>query len=113
MACHSCSLELGGWKADGGAGQAGGTPAAQPAAYALTAASHTALCLDCLAAGVVVPGRGHARDEGYRLVQEAGRPLLCEGWGADEELRLLDTIERLGCARARLDTRWHAPLAPS
>lgn len=52
------------------------------------------LCVECFAFGVeVVP---HKNSHSYRVVDRVRTPIFEEGWGADEELLLLDAIDTHG-----------------
>eukprot|EP01028_Stygiella_incarcerata_P005785 TRINITY_DN23_c1_g1_i2.p1 TRINITY_DN23_c1_g1~~TRINITY_DN23_c1_g1_i2.p1 ORF type:complete len:533 (-),score=150.44 TRINITY_DN23_c1_g1_i2:1376-2974(-) len=52
------------------------------------------LCGDCFAAGVELGN--HKKTHSYRVVEDLSGELFAEGWGADEELLLLDAIEMYG-----------------
>ncbi|GAB5356804.1 hypothetical protein AAMO2058_000320300 [Amorphochlora amoebiformis] len=52
------------------------------------------LCLECFSVGVeVFP---HKNDHKYRVMYHVTTPIFDEGWGADEELLLLEAIEQCG-----------------
>ncbi|MES1914792.1 MAG: hypothetical protein MHM6MM_006823 [Cercozoa sp. M6MM] len=52
------------------------------------------LCLDCFSFGME-PGK-HKREHAYRLLPAMDSPVLDDSWRADEEMRLLASIERYG-----------------
>jgi transcriptional adapter 2-alpha len=52
------------------------------------------LCGDCFAAGVELGH--HKKTHSYRVVEDLTGEVFADGWGADEELLLLDAIEMYG-----------------
>ncbi|KAL7750736.1 Transcriptional adapter ada2 [Sorochytrium milnesiophthora] len=52
------------------------------------------LCVECFAAGVEIGG--HASDHDYRVMDSLMFPVFDEDWGAEEELLLIEAIEKFG-----------------
>lgn len=52
------------------------------------------LCLDCFSVGATLSP--HKPDHDYRLIEVVSTPVYAEGWGADEEERLLEGLELYG-----------------
>eukprot|EP01087_Luapelamoeba_hula_P020969 TRINITY_DN7247_c0_g1_i1.p1 TRINITY_DN7247_c0_g1~~TRINITY_DN7247_c0_g1_i1.p1 ORF type:complete len:529 (-),score=97.99 TRINITY_DN7247_c0_g1_i1:25-1590(-) len=52
------------------------------------------LCLYCFSVGVEI--RGHKNDHPYKIMDYTNFPLFEEGWGADEELLLLEGVQLFG-----------------
>uniref|UniRef100_A0A7S1EU36 Transcriptional adapter n=1 Tax=Timspurckia oligopyrenoides TaxID=708627 RepID=A0A7S1EU36_9RHOD len=52
------------------------------------------LCLDCFSVGATL--QPHKSTHAYRIVELVVRPAFAEGWGADEEERLLEGLELFG-----------------
>mmetsp|Transcript_11842 Transcript_11842/g.23315 ORF Transcript_11842/g.23315 Transcript_11842/m.23315 type:complete len:429 (-) Transcript_11842:213-1499(-) len=52
------------------------------------------LCLECFSVGVEVAP--HVNSHGYRVMYHVTTPIFDAGWGADEELLLLEAIEQCG-----------------
>ncbi|KDD74844.1 hypothetical protein H632_c1038p1, partial [Helicosporidium sp. ATCC 50920] len=52
------------------------------------------LCVDCFRVGAQVGG--HRSDHSYRVVDSLSFPLYEPGWGADDELLLLEALEQCG-----------------
>ncbi|GAM16866.1 hypothetical protein SAMD00019534_000410 [Acytostelium subglobosum LB1] len=50
------------------------------------------LCLECFSVGVELPP--HRNDHDYHVVDNMRFPMFSEDWGVDEELLLLDAIEK-------------------
>ncbi len=49
------------------------------------------LCLECFSVGVEI--KEHKNDHDYKIMDYMSFPLFEEGWGADEELLLLEAIQ--------------------
>lgn len=52
------------------------------------------LCLECFSVGVEI--KEHKNDHDYKIMDYMSFPLFEEGWGADEELLLLEAIQMYG-----------------
>lgn len=52
------------------------------------------LCLDCFSVGATLSP--HQPNHAYRLIEVVSTPVYAEGWGADEEERLLEGLELYG-----------------
>ena len=52
------------------------------------------LCLDCFSVGATL--WPHRPNHAYRLIEVVSTPVYAEGWGADEEERLLEGLELYG-----------------
>jgi transcriptional adapter 2-alpha len=51
-------------------------------------------CLDCFSVGATL--NPHKPDHPYRLIQVCSKPIFEEGWGADEEEKMLEALEQYG-----------------
>jgi len=52
------------------------------------------LCVNCFADGSEF--KSHLKDHSYHVINKLNFPLFCENWNADEELLLLEGLEKCG-----------------